>query len=136
MRTANLPPDKFASLIEHFQLNLDETCVMASDGILHIVARHRSKMEKRSDNSRLSLTAIRIGNAGGSEGPWIFLYKGRAHQYRSLSENNLVQKHGAPLESTCHLSPNAYLTNQVWLELAPIIARGIREMPVITLTDG
>ena len=131
MRTTNLPTDKFESLIEHFQLNLDETCVMANDGTLHIVAGHRSKTEKRSDDSRLSLTAIRIGNAGGSEGPWIFLYKGKAHQYRSLSDKNLVSRHGAPVGSTCHPSPNAYLTDAVWLELAPIIAKGIREMPVI-----
>jgi hypothetical protein len=132
MRTTTPPTDIFDSLIEHFQLNLDETCVMASDGTLKIVAGHHSKMEKRSDDSRLSLTAIRIGSAGGSEGPWIFLYKGKAHQYRSLSDKNLVKRHGAPVGSTCHPSPNAYLTDEVWLELAPIIAKGIREMPFMT----
>jgi hypothetical protein len=84
----NLLPNKFATKMEHFQLNLDEEgCLMASaDGTLHIIAGHYSKTEKRSNNLRLSLTAIRLG---GSEGPWIFLYiKGKAHQYRSISDKN------------------------------------------------
>jgi hypothetical protein len=94
MRTTNLPPDKFARLMEYFQLNLDETCVMANDGHLYIIAGHCSKMEKRLNNdSIIFLKTTRIGNAAGSEGSWILLYKGKTHQNNSLSDKNLVEKH-------------------------------------------
>jgi hypothetical protein len=39
--------------------------------------------------------------------------------------------HNALVGSTCHPTPNAYLTDPIWLEKAPIIAKGIRAMPVI-----
>jgi hypothetical protein len=69
MRITNLPLDRFAKLIEHFQLNLDETCIMANAGSLFIIASQaKSKTEKRNHDSRISLTAIRIGNAAGNEG--------------------------------------------------------------------
>ena len=59
--------------MEHFQINLEESCIMANDWLLIIIGGcDRKEHEKRLDDSQLSLTLIRIGNAAGNEGPWIF----------------------------------------------------------------
>ena len=70
MREINLLPDSFVYHIEHFQLSLDESCIMANDVSLIIISgRDRKKHEKWLDDSRFSLTLINIGNADGNEGP-------------------------------------------------------------------
>ena len=67
MRDTNLPPDSFVNHMEDFQLDLDEICIMANDGSLMIIGgSDRKKHENRLDESRLSLTLIRIGNAAGN----------------------------------------------------------------------
>ena len=68
MRETNLPPDSVVNHMEHFHLNLDESCIMANDRSLMIIGGHeRKKHKKRLYDSRLSLTLIRIGNAAGNE---------------------------------------------------------------------
>jgi hypothetical protein len=65
-------------------------CVIANDGHLYIIVGHHGKMDKRLNNLRISLTAIRIGNAAGSDGPWS-LYKGRTHKNNSLLTRILLK---------------------------------------------
>ena len=78
IQETNISPDIFVNYMEHFQIFLDESCIIANDGSLMIIGGHdRKKHEKKLDNSRLSLMLIIIGNAAGNEGPWIFLYKGK-----------------------------------------------------------
>ena len=43
----------------------------------------------------------------------------------------MVSQHGTPVGSHCHPTPNAYFTDDAWLELSTIIAKGIHEMPVV-----
>lgn len=40
-------------------------------------------------------------------------------------------KHGAAFGSTIAMTPNAYLTDDAWNEVAPSICAGIHSMPVI-----
>ena len=109
---------------------------MENDGSLMIIGgRNRKKYEKRLDDSRLSLMPIRIGNAAGNEGSWIFLYKGNSNPNKSLSDASLVSQHSAPVGSHCHPTPNTYLTDNAWLELSTIIAKGICAMTVIGTTQ-
>ena len=44
---------------------------------------------------------------------------------------NIAEKHNALAGSTCHPTPNTYLTDAVWLELAPIIDKLIRSIQII-----
>ena len=90
-------------------------------------------MEKRTNNSIISLKLIMIGDPTGSECSCIFLYKGtKKHKNQaSLSNKNLVKNHNTPARSTCHTTPNVYLTDYLWLELALVITKGIRAMPII-----
>ena len=93
MRETNLPPDSFVNHMDHFQLNLDEICVMANDGSLMIIGgRDRNKHKKRLDDSRLSLTLIKVGNADGNERPWIFIYKVKSNPNKYLSDMALVSQ--------------------------------------------
>ena len=118
--------------MEHFQLNLDESCIVSNYGSLMIIGgSDRKKHKKRLDDSLLSLTLIRIGNASGNEGPWIFLYKGKSNPNKSISDAVLVYQHGGQVGSHCHPTINAYLTYNAWLELSTITAKGIHAIPVI-----
>ena len=38
MRRKNLPPALFEKLLPHFMHNLDETCLMCSDGVLKLIS--------------------------------------------------------------------------------------------------
>ena len=118
IRGTNLPPDSFVNHMEHFQLNLDDICIMANYGSPMIIGgRDRKKHEKRLDDSRLSLMLIRIGNAAENEGLWIFLCKINSKPNKSLSDLALVSQHGAPVGSHCHPTLNAYFTDDACLEI-------------------
>ena len=85
---------------------------MENDGSLMIIGRRDiKKNEKRLDDSRLSLTLIRIRNSDGNVGPWIFLYKGKSNTNKSLSDTTLVSQHGTPVGSHFHPTPNEYFTD-------------------------
>ena len=54
----------FADLHPHFMLNLDETCIMANEGSVRIVGdMDIKKHEKIMDDTRLSITIVRVGSA-------------------------------------------------------------------------
>jgi hypothetical protein len=68
----NLTAKDFEQKKAHFMLNLDETCVMASDGNLKVVGdASRKQQEKNSDDNRDSITIVKIGNGAGESGPQI-----------------------------------------------------------------
>ena len=87
MRETYLPPDSFVNRMEHFQLNLDERCVVSNYGSLMIIGgSDRKKHENRLHDSRLSLTLIIIGISAVNEGPWIFIYKRKSNPNKHLSD--------------------------------------------------
>jgi hypothetical protein len=133
-RSMNLPAEDFEQKKAHFMLNLDETCVMASDGNLKVVGdASRKKQEKNSDDNRDSITIVRIGNAAGESGPQIYLARGKT---LPLSKLQNLPRLGAPKGSKVVMTPNAYMTDEAWAEAAPSIAQGIRDMPVIIAAFG
>ena len=71
-------------------LNFDETCIQANGDSLMIVGEAaRKKQEKSNDDSQVSVTAVRVGSAGGTEGPWIFLAAGKEMTCRMLTPAQL-----------------------------------------------
>lgn len=124
----NLPAEDFMGVRAHFMLNLDETCVMASDGNLKVIADgSRKKQEKNSDDNRDSITIVRVGNAAGNAGPQIYLAKGKSLPHKQLKQ---IEKLGATKGSKIIMTPSAYMTDEAWANAAPSIAEGIRKMPV------
>jgi len=76
-RKMNQPADEYLMLEDHFLGNLDETCLMANaDGSVRVIASlSKKKTEKNTDDSRASITSLRIGLASGTQGPFTFLAK-------------------------------------------------------------
>jgi hypothetical protein len=126
----NQPASEFDKLKAHFMLNLDETGIQLNDSIVQIIgSSDRKKHEKNKDDCRESITIIRMGSAAGQTGPWIFLLKGKRNDKSSLK--NLEEQYGAPPGSIVIMTPSAYLNDETWIKIAPLIAKGIRSMPVI-----
>jgi hypothetical protein len=126
----NQPSADFDLVKAHFMLNLDETGVQLNNGIVQIIgSASRKKHEKNNADCRDSITIIRMGSAAGQTGPWIFLLKGKRLDIDKLK--NLEEQYGAPPGSIVIMTPSAYLNDETWLKIAPLIAKGIRSMPVI-----
>ena len=128
----NLPVEEFTPVRAHFQLNLDEECVMGNDGTIKVVASiFGKKVQKNMDDYRGSVTIIRIGSAAGGEGPIIFLCAGKDKSCIPVSLRGDLSKKDLPAGSCVVVSPTAYLTDDVWMECVPHICEGIRAMDVI-----
>jgi hypothetical protein len=112
-----------------FTVNLDETCFMASEGILQVIgSAARKKHEKNTLNSRQSIMVVRVGSAAGVEGLRIFLAKEKELTTELMHKNNFACVHKAPIGSYVMMTPNAYMTNEAWMEITPSLCNGIRAM--------
>ena len=121
---------EFDRLRDGLTWNLDETCFRAEDGVLKIIgSNERKKHEKNTSDSRLSITVVRIGSAAGIEGPRIYLGKGKEDPPSHMKKGNFSSRYTAPPGSYVKMTPNAYMTNIVWDELAADISEGIRACP-------
>ena len=90
------------------------------------------KHEKTICDNKESITIVRIGSAAGDTGPWLFLIKKKSELDKNSPLHNLRKNYlQVPLCSKVVPTSNAYMTNEVWCSLAPIIAKGFRGMPVI-----
>ena len=80
-------------------INLDESCIMANDRKLRVLGcAERKKHERNMDDSRVSITILRMGCAAGVSGPWIFLAAGAKMDCNALTKEKLKRK-GAPTGS-------------------------------------
>ena len=131
-RRFNQPTEEYVKLQPHFQINLDETGVLGSTGILRVVGSAEvKKHEKNTQDNRDSITIVRIGNAAGNSGLWFFLIKQKELERDSPLHNLSRNFPGVPPGSKVICTDNAYMTDATWIKLAPDIAKGIRMMPVI-----
>jgi uncharacterized membrane protein YgcG len=120
----------------NFVLNLDEANHQANTGSGKRTVGDRSKRkhETNDDDSRLSITGVECGNAAGVDGPSMYLYKGvglPVYLENSLGNSGWLKRHGAPANSFCVPTPNAFMTNDTWDAVVERLALGIRAMPVI-----
>ena len=129
----NLPVEEFKPVRAYFQLNLDEECIMGSDGSVRVISSiYGGKVQKNMDDYRGTITVIRIGSAHGGEGPVIFLCAAKnKSQIPLFLRGDLSEKHGLPPGSCVICTPTAYLTDAAWLECIPHICKGIHQMEVI-----
>ena len=84
-KSLNLPAENFNDLRAHFIVNVDETCVITSEGTVKDIGdADRKKHTKNNWDNKDSITIVRVGNAGGTNGPLIFLAKGQRMTVKAL----------------------------------------------------
>ncbi len=111
---------------DFFTVNLEETCFMASEGHLQVIGSvAKIKHEKNTANSRQSITVVHLESAAGVEGPLIYLAKGKELTVASMIDKNFARIHKAPTGSYVKMTPNAYMTNEVWLDITPSLCKGM-----------
>ncbi len=121
--------EEFLKLKDSFTVNLDETCFMASKGVLRVLgSAARKKHEKNTSDSCQSITVVRVGSAAGIKGPRIYLAKGKELTVESLKINNFCHQHKVPIGSHVTMTPSAYMTNKAWFDISPSLCNGIRAM--------
>lgn len=126
----NQPAKEFEKVKEHFFLNMDELSLLASNGTVKVIgAAIKKKTENIMEDSRVSITVLRTGAAGGSTGPWIFLAAGKEITCKLM--RNIDRKEGVPPHSKDYMTESAYMTDAVYAKIAPELADGIRKMPDI-----
>jgi hypothetical protein len=126
------PPEivEHYKLVDNFTLNLDESSMSASEGELHIIgSRGKKKHEKNVADSRESITTVRVGSSANGDGPRFFLAKGKEIELETF--RHFTVNYTAPPGSKVIMTPNAYMTDEAWMELVPHLCRGIRQMDVI-----
>jgi hypothetical protein len=133
LRRLNQPTEEFDELCDHFFGNTDETCYMANaDGGVRVIASaSKKKTEKISDDCRASVTSLRLGMASGTQGPFIFLAKGKSIDRKSLRGDLHVTNPLVPKHSRVIMTPNVYMNDEVYGALVEDYCKGIRAMPVI-----
>jgi hypothetical protein len=124
---------EYKEVEDHFTLNRDESNFMASEGTVRVIGnKKKRKQEKNSNDSCESITGFCVGSTAGTEGPHIFLIAGKTlDNYPSMKIKKFAKTYKAPPGSHVVPTPSAYMTNQVWIEMAETVAMGIRAMPVI-----
>jgi len=125
----NEPRELFAKVKEYFVGNLDESCLMSANGkILVVASAAKIKTEKISDDCRESITTIRTGFTSGHQAAYYFLAKGK--ELRTKFKN--ISRHfKAPEGSEVIMTPNAFMTDDAWLQMVPKLCKSIRNMEVI-----
>ena len=133
LRKTNKPTSEFVAEQEHFQLNLDETCFLCSDGVLKIIGdKGKKRHDKNVADNRLSLTVVRCGNAAGNNGPVVFIGTGQNQKLNRLFRPSRLTKHyNLPAGSKMILNKSAYMDDETWVSVVQAMAPGIRQMPVI-----
>ena len=125
--------EEFMKLKDCFTINLDKSCFMASEEVLRVTgSAAQKKHKKNTSDSRQSITIVRVGSAAGVEGPRIFLAKGVDLTAESMLKKHFARIHKAPIGSFVEMTPNAYMTNKVWMKIVPHLCDGIRAMEGIT----
>ena len=120
----------FGELIQHFIVGGDESCIIASDGTTKIFGSiDRRKHEKKLEDSRASVTMYRTGNVAGSTGPTFFLLAGK--KCRHGYNDQFLKRNGAATGSSIVMTENAFMTDDAWKQMSPLVSSGIRGMPVV-----
>jgi hypothetical protein len=85
--------EDFEMLHPYFQLNCDESSMLANLSGLKVIGADEIKQHiKNSDDSRVLITALRVGAASGMIGPMRLLANGETMMSQSLSDYNLIHK--------------------------------------------
>ena len=95
----NLSHKTFGVVMAHFLWGLDEesTCADHNGDVKITGSAGKMKYEKILQDSRVSITLVRTGSAGGSTGPTIFLLKGKVRS--SIYSDIFLRRWGWHIEA-------------------------------------
>ena len=82
------------------------------------------------DDNHGNITISWCGLASGVDGTRFYLVKVEKIDLQNF-KGDFAKKHKAPPGSKVIPTPNAYITDEVWNNLAPDFAKGLRYLPVI-----
>ena len=104
------------NVIEYFIGNLDESCLMSTNGNIYVVASSgNNKTKKISDDYREYIKIVQTGFASGQQGAYLFIAKGKnLDRYKF---KNLHKDFKAPEGSEVVMTPNAFMNDEAWLEI-------------------
>ena len=111
--------------------NLDESCMMASGGIIKVLGcAGKNKHENNISGYRFSVTTVRVGSAAGVDGPRVYLAKGERLKQTTMKRFGRGEHdhHPAPEGTFIEMTPNAYMTEQAWKNINPKLCKGMRKM--------
>ena len=122
----------FRTLHTHFQVNINKTCFLCSEGILHILGDANKKQhDENAHNSCMSITVLCCGSAAGTHGPVIFILKGSSRVNKMFTKEGLQTKLGLPEGSCVLLHGSAYMDNVTWVRVVNELAPALQKMPVV-----
>jgi hypothetical protein len=104
--------------------NYDEECIMACGHRVRIVGSRNVRKHELLQLARFSITVLKCGCAAGTWGPVIFLVKGTVKPVWATDE--WLEKEGMPPGSTILMTPNAFMNNDAFTELTPLMLHGQR----------
>lgn len=132
LRSVNIPRPLFEQVHKYFQLNFDESCFLANGSELRILGDgERPRHNKNTSDGRCSITCGRLGSAGGTKGPVIFLAAGQKEPPRTFAGTKYVDKYGLPEGSCVLMNETAYMDYETWLKVVKRLAPAIWKMPYI-----
>ena len=88
------------------------------------------KHQTNNYNNCGTITIARCGIASGVDGPCFYLVKADNIYLQTFNEN-FAKKNKAHHGSKVIPTPNAYMTDKVWNNLAPAFAKVLRDIPFI-----
>ena len=88
------------------------------------------KHQTNTYDNRLNITIYCCGLASGLDGPRFYFVKAVKIVIQTY-KGGFAKKHKAPPGSKDIPTPNAYMTNKFWNELAPAFAKVLCDIPAI-----
>ena len=95
-----------------------------------VASKAVKKHQTNTNDNRRTITISCCGLASGGDGPCFYLSKAENIDIQTF-KGDFAKKHKAPPGSKAIPTPNAYMTNKVWNELAPAFSKGLCDLPVI-----
>ena len=89
-----------------------------------------TKHQTNTDNNRGTITIYCCGLASGIDCPRLYLAKAENIELQNF-KGDFAKKHKALTGQKVITTPNAYMNDKVWNELAPAFAKGLLDLPVI-----
>ena len=111
--------------------NIDESCMMASDGIIKVLgSADKNKHENNISVYRFSVTTVRVGSAEGVDSPRVYLAKVESLKQTTMKRFVIGENghHPAPKGTFIEITPNDYMTDQAWKNITPKLCKGMRKM--------
>ena len=95
-----------------------------------VASKPVKKHQKNTDNNRGTITISRYGISKGVDGLRLYLVKAENIDIQNF-KGNFTKNIKDPPGSKVIPTPNEYMNDKVWKDLATAFSKGLRDLPVI-----